>query len=42
MIHPTVLRIERNMLSSVKTNLKLSSPTQLSALRVLEADRGPC
>ena len=28
-VHPSVLRIARSMLSSVKTNLKLSSPTKL-------------
>jgi hypothetical protein len=29
-VHPSVLRIARSMLSSVKTNLKLSRPTKPS------------
>ena len=37
-IHPNVLRIARSMLWSVKTNLKLSRPTNASPASVLEAD----
>ncbi len=31
MIHPSVFRIARSMLSSVNTNVKFSSPTKLLA-----------
>ena len=35
-VHPRVLRIARSMLSSEKTNLKLSSPTKLSPVESLK------
>ena len=38
-IHPSVLRMERSMLGSVKTNLKFSRPTKFCPRESLKADQ---